>query len=94
VAACAAAGTATPSAAKTSQDTAGVEASEWSTHIHRRPERKLLNMDRAYEPRRRSSGVDADPGSAAAAAVGDGDGVSAIASRSFLDLAFLLAAAS
>jgi hypothetical protein len=45
-------------------------------------------MDRAYEPRRRSSGVDADPG------VGDGDGVSAIASRSFLDLAFLLAAAS
>ena len=35
-----------------------------------------------------------DPGSAAAAAVGDGDGASAIASRSFLDLASLLAAAS
>ena len=51
-------------------------------------------MDRAYEPRRSSSGVDVDPGSASAAAVGDGDGASAIASRSFLDLAFLLAAAS
>jgi len=44
-------------------------------------------MDRVYEPRRRSSGVDADPASAPAAAVGDGDGVSAIAR--FLSLSLL-----